>query len=122
MSADVDSGPIRAGTAAYRKFSLALVIAGFVTFALLYSVQSLLPVLSQILHVTAGQTSLVVSLATGPLAITLIAASVVSDRIGPRRIMTISLFAGSLLTVASAMLPGWHMLLATRFLTGIALA
>ncbi|MBV8804075.1 MAG: MFS transporter [Sinobacteraceae bacterium] len=118
---DVDAGPISTGTAAYRKFSLALVIAGFATFSLLYGVQSLLPVLSRFFQVSAGETSLVVSLATGPLAFTLIAASVVSDRIGRQRIMTVSLFAGSILTVASAVLPGWHTLLVTRFLTGIAL-
>jgi YNFM family putative membrane transporter len=121
-AAEVDSGPISAGTPAYRKFSVALVIAGFATFSLLYSVQSLLPIFSQDFRVSAGEASLVVSLATGPLAITLIAASVVSDRIGRQRIMTISLFAGALLTLASAVLPGWHTLLVTRFLTGIALA
>jgi YNFM family putative membrane transporter len=120
-TANVGSNPISAGTNAYRKFSLALVIAGFATFSLLYSVQSLLPVFSRTFGVSAGAASLVVSLATGPLAIALIAASVVSDRIGRQRMMTISLFAGSLLTLASAMLPGWHVLLATRFLTGVAL-
>ena len=118
---DPRAGPIAAGTPAYRKFSLALVIAGFATFSLLYSVQSLLPIFSRTFHVSAGEASLVVSLATGPLAITLIAASVVSDRIGRQRMMMASLFAGSLLTVASAILPGWHTLLVTRFLTGIAL-
>jgi MFS transporter, YNFM family, putative membrane transport protein len=120
-TAEVNSGPISAGTAAYRKFSLALLIAGFATFSLLYSVQSLLPVFSRSFHVSAGEASLVVSLATGPLAIALIAASVLSDLIGRQRIMTVSLFAGSLLTVASAVVPGWHTLLVTRFLTGIAL-
>jgi YNFM family putative membrane transporter len=127
-TADRDTGPedpwaspIAAGTPAYRKFSVALVIAGFATFSLLYSVQSLLPIFSRTFHVSAGEASLVVSLATGPLAITLIAASVVSDLIGRQQMMMASLFAGSLLTVASAILPGWHALLVTRFLTGIAL-
>ena len=119
--AKLDSGPIAAGTPAYRKFSLALVIAGFATFSLLYSVQSLLPIFSHTFRVSAGEASLVVSLATGPLAITLIVASVLSDRIGRQQMIMASLFAGSLLTVASAGLPGWHSLLVTRFLTGIAL-
>jgi YNFM family putative membrane transporter len=114
-------GPVSAGTATYRKLSLAMVIAGFATFSLLYSVQSLLPVFSRTFQVSAGEASLVVSLATGPLAIVLIIASVISDRIGRQRMMTMSLFAGSLLTIASAVLPGWHTLLVTRFLTGIAL-
>src|ERR1700745_1930298 len=105
-TADLDSGPTSAGTAAYRKFSLALIIAGFATFSLLYSVQSLLPIFSRTFHVSAAEARLVVSRASGALPITLIAASVVSDRIGRQQMMTASLFAGSLLTVASAVFPG----------------
>jgi YNFM family putative membrane transporter len=120
-TADPDTSPIHAGTAAYRKFSIALVIAGLSTFSLLYNVQSLLPIFANTFHVSAGEASLAVSLATGPLAFVLIAASVVSDRVGRRQIMLFSLFSASLLTIASAVLPGWHTLLATRFLTGIAL-
>ena len=114
--------PISSGTPAYRKLSLALLIAGFATFSLLYSVQSLLPIFAQSFKVSAGEASLVVSLATGAMALTLLIASVISDRIGRRQMMTASLFAGSVLTLTSAVLPGWNALLVTRFLTGIALA
>jgi YNFM family putative membrane transporter len=114
--------PISSGTPAYRKLSLALLIAGFATFSLLYSVQSLLPIFAQTFKVSAGEASLVVSLATGAMALTLLIASVISDRIGRRQMMTASLFAGSVLTLTSAVLPGWNALLVTRFLTGIALA
>lgn len=117
-----DSALISAGTAAYRRLALALVIAGLATFALLYSVQSLLPVFARDFHVSAAEASLVVSLATGAMALTLLIASVVSDRIGRRQMMIGSLFAASLLTLASAALPGWRALLITRFLTGIALS
>jgi MFS transporter, YNFM family, putative membrane transport protein len=118
----MDSDPISSGTPAYRKLSLALLIAGFATFSLLYSVQSLLPIFAQSFKVSAGEASLVVSLATGAMALTLLVASVISDRIGRRQMMTASLFAGSVLTLTSAVLPGWNALLVTRFLTGIALA
>jgi YNFM family putative membrane transporter len=118
----MNSEPISSGTPAYRKLALALLIAGFATFSLLYSVQSLLPVFARSFNVSAGEASLVVSLATGAMALTLLVASVISDRIGRRQMMTASLFAGSLLTLSSAVLPGWHTLLVTRFLTGIALA
>jgi MFS transporter, YNFM family, putative membrane transport protein len=114
--------PLSAGTPAYRRLSLALVIAGLVTFSLLYSVQSLLPVFAQEFKVSAEQASLAVSLATGAMAVTLLIASVISDRFGRRQMMTASLFAASLLTLMSAVLPGWHALLLTRFLMGIALA
>jgi YNFM family putative membrane transporter len=118
----MSSEPISSGTPAYRKLALALLIAGFATFSLLYSVQSLLPVFARSFNVSAGEASLVVSLATGAMALTLLVASVISDRVGRRQMMTASLFAGSLLTLSSAVLPGWHTLLVTRFLTGIALA
>src|SRR5260370_26854941 len=114
--------PISSGTPAYRRLSLALVIAGLATFSLLYSVQSLLPVFAQEFKVSASEASLVVSLATGAMAITLLIASVISDSIGRRQMMAASLFAASVLTLVSCFLPGWHALLLTRFLIGIALA
>jgi YNFM family putative membrane transporter len=118
----VTSSRISAGTPAYRRLALALLIAGLSTFALLYSVQSLLPVFAREFHVSAAESSLVVSLATGAMALMLLVASVVSDRVGRREMMVTSLFAGSILTVVSAALPSWHALLVTRFLTGIALS
>ena len=117
-----NSDLISAGTPRYRKLSLALVIAGFSTFSLLYCVQSLLPIFARDFKVSAAEASLAVSLATGALAVALLLASVISDRIGRRQMMAGSLFAGSLLTLLSAVLPGWHMFLLTRFLTGIAFA
>ena len=114
--------PISSGTPAYRRLSVSLVIAGLATFSLLYSVQSLLPVFAQEFKVSAGEASLVVSLATGAMAITLLIASVISDSIGRRQMMAASLFAASVLTLGSSALPGWHALLLTRFLIGIALA
>lgn len=67
--------PISSGTPAYRKFALALVIAGLATFSLLYSVQSLLPVFAREFKVSASEASLVVSLATGSMAMALLVAS-----------------------------------------------
>jgi len=122
MATDSASTRICAGTPAYRRFALALVIAGLSTFALLYSVQSLLPVFAHEFRVSAAESSFVVSLATGAMALMLLVASVISDRVGRREIMVMSLFAGAILTIVSAVLPGWHALLFTRFLTGIALS
>jgi YNFM family putative membrane transporter len=120
--ASTAAGPISSGTPAYRKLAVALVIAGFATFSLLYCVQSLLPIFSQVFGVGATGASLVVSLATGPMAIALLIASVISDRIGRRQMMTGSLLAASVITLLSALLPGWHALLISRFLTGVALS
>jgi YNFM family putative membrane transporter len=122
MDAPPLSIPISAGTPAYRRLRLALLITGFTTFGVLYCVQSLLPIFSRTFQVSAAAASLVVSLATGSMALMLLFASVISDRVGRRQLMVASLFAGSILTLASATIPGWRTLLAMRLLTGIALS
>jgi len=122
MSAQPASLPIAAGTPAYRRLCLALLITGFSTFGLLYCVQSLLPIFSRTFAVSAAEASLVVSLSTGSMAVMLLFASIVSDRVGRRQLMTASLFAGALLTLVSGAVPGWHTLLLMRLLTGIAIS
>ncbi|CAN5372638.1 MFS transporter [soil metagenome] len=116
------SAKIAPGTQAYRLLLIAMLLAGLATFALLYSVQPLLPLFSHDYRVNAEEASLVVSLATGPMAIALLAAGALSDRFGRRPLMIASLFSAAILTLLSAMLPGWHMLLAMRLFTGVALA
>ena len=75
------------GTPAYRRLTLAMLFAGFSTFSLLYSVQPLLPEFARDFDLTAEAASLAVSLATGPLAVAILSAGLVSDRIGRRPIM-----------------------------------
>jgi YNFM family putative membrane transporter len=110
------------GTAAYRRMTLALFIAGFSTFGLLYDVQPLLPFFTSRFHVGAANSSLAVSMATGAMALSFFPAGILSDRLGRLPVMTISLFASALLTVLSSLLPGCSTLLVMRALTGIALA
>lgn len=113
---------LRAGTPEFRKVALALVAAGFSTYALLYCVQPLLPVFSQTLGVTPSVSSLSLSATTGMLAVTMLFAGRVSDVNGRKPIMAISLFAVAVLTVACAFAPNWTTLLVIRGLTGVALA
>jgi YNFM family putative membrane transporter len=114
--------PISLGTPAYRRLTLAMLFAGFSTFSLLYSVQPLLPLFAAQYGLTAEAASLAVSLATGPLAIGILFAGFVSDRVGRRPLMIAAMFAAGALTVAAAVVPGWSGLLVLRFLTGVALA
>ena len=97
---------IALGTPAYRRLALALLIAGFATFALLYTTQPLLPLFAAEYGVGAAEASLTVSFATGAMALAFIPASILSDRIGRRSLMAASLFASAALTVLSATLPG----------------
>ena len=110
------------GSASYRRLTLAMLFAGFSTFSLLYSVQPLLPLFAHDYGLSAEAASLAVSLATGPLAIGILFAGVVSDRVGRRPLMVGAMFAGGALTLAAALAPGWSVLLALRLLTGVALA
>lgn len=114
--------PLRQGTPAYRRLTLAMLFAGFSTFSLLYSVQPLLPLFATEYRLSAEAASLVVSLATGPLAIGIVFAGILSDRLGRRPLMVSAMFAAGALTLAGALVPGWHTLLALRLLTGVALA
>ena len=114
--------PIASGTPAYRRLTLAMLFAGFSTFSLLYSVQPLLPLFAAQFGLTAEGASLAVSLATGPLAIGILFAGFVSDRVGRRPLMIAAMFAAGALTLAAAVVPGWSGLLVLRFLTGVALA
>ncbi|MBB4616869.1 MFS transporter [Sphingomonas abaci] len=114
--------PLAKGTPAYRRLTLAMLFAGFSTFSLLYAVQPLLPLFARDYGLSAEGASLAVSLATGPLAIGILVAGVVSDRVGRRPLMVAAMFAAGLLTLAAAIAPGWYALLALRLLTGLALA
>jgi YNFM family putative membrane transporter len=110
------------GTPAYRRLTLAMLFAGFSTFSLLYSVQPLLPEFARDFRLTAEAASLAVSLATGPLAVAILFAGLVSDRIGRRPIMVWAMYGAGVLTLATAIAPGWSAILALRLLTGLALA
>ncbi len=99
-----------------------MLFAGFSTFSLLYSVQPLLPLFATQFGLTAEGASLAVALATGPLAIGILFAGFVSDRVGRRPLMIAAMFAAGALTLAAAIVPGWSGLLVLRFLTGVALA
>ncbi len=113
---------LRARTPQFRRVTLALVSAGFSTYALLYCVQPLLPVFSRDLGVSPSVSSLSLSLTTGMLALAMLVAGRVSDVRGRKSIMSVSLVAVGALTVAAAFAPNWPTLLLVRALTGAAMA
>ncbi len=104
------------------RLKLAMLMAGLATFALLYATQPLLPQLARQFGLNGAQASLAVSLTTGPLAIGIVFAGIVSDRLGRRGVMIASLLSASLLTCASSFVTDWSTLLASRFLIGVAIA
>jgi YNFM family putative membrane transporter len=113
---------IEKGTPMFMRTALALFSGGFATFALLYCVQPMMPLLSLEFSINAAQSSLILSVATGMLAIGLLVTGPISDRIGRKPMMVAALFAAALCTLASAMMPTWQGVLVMRALTGLSLS
>ncbi len=113
---------IQAGTRAFWRVNIALVAAAFCTFALIYCVQPLMPVLAAVFKVTPAESSLSLSVTTGLLAIGMLASGIASEMLRRKPLMATSLFASALLTLGTAIAPNWHLLLLTRVLVGLAIS
>lgn len=94
---------------------------GFSCFALLYCVQPLLPLLGHEFALTPAQASLSISLSTGALAVSLLASSFISDRIGRKPMMVAAMLVAALMTLLCAFAQNYGQLLAMRALLGLAL-
>jgi len=112
---------IQRGTTSYWRAACALVLAGYSTFSLMYCVQPLLPVLARDFNLTATQSSLSLSVTTGLLALSIFAAGAVSEMVGRKALMAVSLCSAAALNVLAACAPSWPLLLLARGLEGIAL-
>nr|WP_263010833.1 MFS transporter [Pseudomonas chlororaphis] len=113
---------IEKGTPLFMRTVLALFSGGFATFALLYCVQPMMPLLSTEFSINAAQSSLILSVATAMLAIGLLITGPISDRIGRKPVMLTALLAAALCTIASALMPSWHGVLLMRALVGLSLS
>lgn len=113
---------IAAGTPDFKRINRAMAFGGFSTFALLYCVQPLMPLLARDFGLTPAQSSLALSLSTGMLAVALLASSVLSDRFGRKPIMAASMFSGGVLTLLAAFTQGYAQLLVLRALLGLLIA
>lgn len=113
---------IQAGTAAFWRALAALFSAGFATFAILYSVQPLLPVFAEEFAQSPAGASLALSASTLVLAVTMMGASALSEVVGRRPVMAVSLVASALLTIAVAFAAAWWQVIVLRLLAGLALS
>ncbi|CAL9541116.1 MFS transporter [Streptomyces sp. enrichment culture] len=110
------------GGPGYRRMSLALFLAGVATFALLYSTQALLPLISGEFGVSASEASWTVAAATGGLAVFVLPMSALSERFGRRTVMTASLAVAVTVAVLVPLAPSLPALVALRAVQGAALA
>ncbi len=103
------------------RISGAFFLAGFGTFALIYDVQPLLPEFPEDFHVSPATASLALSLTTLLLSFSMLVVGRVSEVVDRRHLMSVSIIAASLLSIASAFSPDWQVFIFLRALTGIAL-
>jgi len=113
---------IRRGTPAFMRVTLALFSAGLATFALLYCVQPILPVLSQQFGVSPATSSLSLSISTGLMALGLLVTGPLSDAIGRKSVMVTALMLAAICTLISATMTSWHGILIMRALMGLSLS
>ena len=112
----------QAGSRGYRRVTAALYGAGLASFAAMYCTQALLPALSTFYRITPATAALTVSLTTGMLALSIIPASVLSERFGRTTVMLTSGVLSSIIGLLLPFSPTLGVLLAGRALHGIALA
>lgn len=110
------------GGPGYRRMSFALFLAGVATFALLYSTQALLPLISVEFGAAASDASWTVSAATGALALFVLPMSALSERFGRRTVMTGSLAVAATVGLLVPFAPSLGALVALRAVQGAALA
>ncbi|QTO56001.1 MFS transporter [Duffyella gerundensis] len=104
------------------RVTLALFSAGLATFALLYCVQPILPVLSQEFGVSPAESSFSLSISTGLMAVGLLFTGPLSDAVGRKSVMVVALLLAAIFTLLSAMMTSWHAILIMRALIGLSLS
>ncbi|KKK36312.1 MFS transporter [Mesobacillus campisalis] len=113
---------IEPATVEYRRARIALFIAGLVPFMMIYTTQPTMPLFAEEFGVSAPAASLTLSLSTGFLAFTLLAAGSFADFVGLKKIMVASMILTSLMGILSAASPNFYTLLLLRALLGIFVA
>ncbi len=113
---------ITRGSAAFKKITLSMFLAGSASFGMLYCVQPILPVFAGYFDITPAESSLSLSCATIMMAIGMLVAGPLSDALGRRKMMIYSLIIASFCTFLCALMNNWYGVLVMRALTGIALS
>ncbi len=124
-SANVTSGHhaalITPGTRAYRNVCLAMFLAGFASFSLIYCVQPLLPDFVRYFQISPVKSSLALSLTTGMLALAIFSSAIFSQLLGRRWLMFGSMVIAALMNLLSAHGGQWELLLLFRAIEGFVL-
>lgn len=105
----------------YWHINIALFLAGFATFSLLYCVQPLLPLFADTFSVSPAGSSLALSLSTGCLAFSILVSGALAEGRDQRRFMFISMLLAAVSNLIASVVPSWHAFLFARAMVGLAL-
>jgi predicted MFS family arabinose efflux permease len=113
---------ISAGTQQYRNVTTALALGSFMVFCNLYLFQPLLPILAEHYQVTIIQVNWVLAASTFSLAFSLVPWAILSEMIGRKIVIIISLLLIPILGVLGSFVDNFLLLVALRVAMGVALA
>jgi len=109
-------------TPASTRITLALSLAGFSCFLLLYGTQPLLPQMTVAFAIDPSTASLAVTAGTGAMALLLIPLSLIADRWGREWLMRVGLAGAAVFSLASAWAPDFWLLVLARVGLGVCIA
>lgn len=119
---DIVKTYIQKGSKAYWRGISAMFLGSFVTFALLYCMQPLIPVFSEEFKIAPAYASLSISVTTGIMAFFMLLVSWFSDAKGRKMVMAVSLSVSAILGLIISFSNNFSFLLMLRILQGIMLA
>lgn len=105
-----------------RKIRFALLIGGLALFALLYAPQPVLPQLADAFSLSPGTAALLVSASTLGLALAAIPLGTLSEALGRRRTMVVSLLIAEVLGLCMPWVHNFTVMVVLRFVQGAAVA
>lgn len=104
------------------KITWGMLIGSLVTFANLYGPQTFIQYFTHDFHMSASESSLVLSISTFTLAFGMLVMAAISNTWGRKNIMVFSLIGSSILYILVGFAPNFEILLTIRALEGFALA
>jgi len=109
------------GSPGYRRLVGALFVSGFATFAQVFDVQAVLPLLSRELDISPATAALTISVTTMGIAASVLPWASLADRIGRSAVLRLSLGLTAIISLLTPFMPTVELLIANRALTGVLL-
>ncbi|NIG99394.1 MAG: MFS transporter [Buchnera aphidicola (Periphyllus acericola)] len=113
---------IKYRTKDFYKMIISLFFVGFSTFSILYSIQPILPIFSKKFFLTPSESSLALSISTVSMAFGILFISPLSNLLGRKKVIFLSLFIAAILTIFCSFAQTWLEVIIIRSLIGFSLS